>query len=107
MATLLTPTSLILVAVMTDPRDLEIARAGLVPIPALGAQGGSGRLPGFTRPVLLAWKRTVSSTRARCAARDGDPRRIAWRSAGPPAPGEYYKIQLGPLERLPKPIPGR
>jgi hypothetical protein len=108
MALTLTPTSLVLVAVITEPRDLEIARVF-----------GWYRIPLRTAPKVvavdyLAFYQTKAfneqkwriqyiapvqghelTTRGQLLREEVDH---------PRAKDEYYKIQLGPLERLPKPI---
>jgi len=104
----LSPTALILVAVMTDPRDLEIARLlGWYRIPLRKA-------PKVVAVDFLAFYQTSAfgaenwriqyisqvrghelTTRAELL-RDGDDH--------PRAREEYYKIQIGALERLPRPI---
>ena len=101
-------TSLILVAVMNDPRDMEIARLlGWYRIPlrsapkviavdylafyqtgAFGKEGGSIR---FVAPV----NGHELTTRAELLSDEFDH---------PRSKQEYYKIQIGPLVRLPKPI---
>jgi hypothetical protein len=103
------PTSLILVAVINQPRDMEIARLlGWYRIPlrtapkviavdhlafyqtgALG--GGKGKIQ-YTAPV----RGHELTTRAELLRDESDH---------PRAREEYYKIQLGPLECLPHPIP--
>jgi hypothetical protein len=105
---LLSPTSLILVAVMNKPRDLEIARLlGWYRIPLRTA-------PKVVAVDYLAFYQTSAfgnerqrieyiapvrghelTTRAELLREEADH---------PTAKAEYYKIQLGPLERLPKPI---
>lgn len=102
------PTSLILVAVIKDPRDLEIARVlGWYRIPlrsapkviavdylafyqtgAFGAEGGRIQ---FVAPVYGH----ELTTRAELLSDEIDH---------PYSSQEYYKIQIGPLERLHKPI---
>lgn len=102
------PASLILVAVINNPRDLEIARLL-----------GWYRIPLRTAPKVVAvdylafyqtgafgedkWRiQTVApvrghelTTRAELLREEPDH---------PRAGEEYYKIQLGPLDKLPKPI---
>ena len=104
----LQPTSLVLVAVVNDPRDLEIARLL-----------GWYRIPLRTAPKVVAvdylafyqtgafgeqrWRiQTVApvhghelTTRAELLRDEPDH---------PRAKEEYYKIQIGPLEQLPQPI---
>lgn len=102
------PTSLILVAVMKDSRDMEIARLlGWYRIPlrsapkviavdylafyqtaAFGEEGGRIQ---FVAPVFGH----ELTSRAELLKDEVDH---------PRANQEYYKIQIGPLERLPKPI---
>lgn len=109
MNTLLSPASLILVAVMNKPRDLEIARLlGWYRIPLRSA-------PKVVAVDYLAFYQTA-------AFGEQDRWRIEWVAEvrghelttraellrdepdHPHAHQEYYKIQLGPLERLPHPI---
>jgi hypothetical protein len=102
------PNSLILVAVINNPRDLEIARLL-----------GWYRIPLRTAPKVVAvdyvafyqtsafgdekWQINYAApvtgheltTRAELLRDEIDH---------PAAKAEYYKIQLGPLERLPRPI---
>ena len=103
------PTSLILVAVMNDPRDLEIARLlGWYRIPLRSA-------PKVVAVDYLAFYQTSAfgadekwriqtlapvrghelATRAELLQDEPDH---------PRAREEYFKVQLGPLERLPQPI---
>jgi hypothetical protein len=103
------PTSLILVAVMNNARDLEIARLlGWYRIPLrtapkviavdhlafyqTGAFGSDKWQIQYTAPV----QGNELTTRAELLRDELDH---------PSARAEYYKIQLGPLERLVKPIP--
>lgn len=105
---LLPPTSLILVVVMNDPRDLEIARLlGWYRIPLRSA-------PKVIAVDFLAFYQT--------AAFDADKWRIRWCAPvtghelttrvellrgepdHPHANKEYYKIQLGTLLELPEPV---
>jgi len=108
MAAILAPTSLVLVTILTSPRDLEIARLL-----------GWYRIPLRTAPKVIA----VDYLAFYQTAAFGD---LKWRieyiarvrghelvsraelirdEAGHPrAHEEYFKIQLGSLERLPKPI---
>lgn len=104
----LTPASLVLVAVMTSPRDLEIARVF-----------GWYRIPLRTAPKVIAvdylafyqtkafgqgkWciqfiapvKGHELTTRAQLLCEEANH---------PRAKDEYYKIQIGPLEGLPEPV---
>lgn len=103
------PTALILVAVMTDPRDLEIARLlGWYRIPLRNA-------PKVIAVDFLAFYQTAAfgeaerwqirylapvqghelTTRAELLRDEPDH---------PHAGQEYYKIQIGPLLELPQPI---
>ncbi len=104
----LLPTSLVLVAVMNDPRDLEIARVlGWYRIPLRSA-------PRVVAVDYLAFYQTSRfgdekwqiqyvapvhghelTTRAELLQDEADH---------PFAQQEYFKIQLGPLERLKQPI---
>jgi hypothetical protein len=108
MASLPSPTSLILVAVMTDPRDLEIARLlGWYRIPLrtspkviavdylafyqTGAFGDNKWRIQYVAPV----RGHELTTRAELLQDEMDH---------PRAREEYFKIQIGPLVALPKPI---
>jgi len=102
------PTSLVLVAIMNDPRDFEIARLlGWYRIPLRSA-------PKVVAVDYLAFYQT---------AKFGEEKwRIQWIAPvrghelttrlellrdepdHPHARQEYYKIQIGPLKRLPDPI---
>lgn len=104
----LSATSLVLVAVMNNPRDLEIARVlGWYRIPLRSA-------PKVVAVDYLAFYQTSAfgdekwriqyvaearghelTTRAELLREESDH---------PHANQEYYKIQLGPLERLAKPV---
>jgi hypothetical protein len=108
MALTLTPASLVLVAVITEPRDLEIARVF-----------GWYRIPLRTAPKVVAvdylafyqtkafnelkWriqyiapvKGHELTTRGQLLREEVDH---------PRASDEYYKIQLGPLEKLGQPV---
>lgn len=100
--------SLILIAVMTNPRDLEIARLlGWYRIPLrsapkviavdylafyqTGAFGPEGGCIQYISPVYGH----ELTTRAELLSDELDH---------PNSNQEYYKIQIGPLEKLPKPI---
>jgi hypothetical protein len=105
---MLEPTSLVLVAVINDPRDLEIARLlGWYRIPLRSAPKviyvdylafyqtgafGDGKWQIQTIAPVLGHELT---TRAELLHDQPDH---------PRANEEYYKLQLGPLERLPKPV---
>jgi hypothetical protein len=108
MATLLAPTSLILVAVMTDPRDLEIARLlGWYRIPLRQA-------PKVVSVDYLAFYQTSGFKEDKWRIQYVAPVRgheLATRAEllkdepdHPRAREEYFKIQIGPLQRLPQPI---
>ena len=103
------PTDLILVAVMPSPRDLEIARVlGWYRIPYKKAPktvsvdrlafyqtadfGEEKWAINFTAPVLGH----ELTTRAELLRTEPDH---------PRAGEQYFKIQIGPLERLPRPVP--
>lgn len=104
----LSPTSLILVAVMTDPRDLEIARLlGWYRIPLRKApkvvavdylafyQTGAFGAEKWRIQYIARVRGHELTTRAELLQDEVDHQR---------AREEYYKIQIGPLERLPQPI---
>jgi hypothetical protein len=108
MPALLSPASLILVAVMTSPRDLEIARLlGWYRIPlrtapkiiavdylAFYQTGGFGEEKWRVQYVAPV-KGYELTTRAELLRDEPDH---------PRAREEYFKIQIGALERLPIPI---
>ena len=104
----LTPASLILVAVMTEPRDLEIARLF-----------GWYRIPIRTAPKViavdyLAFYQTKAFKDQRWRIQHIAPVRgheLTTRDQlmrddpdHPRSKEEYYKIQIGSLEQLPEPI---
>jgi len=108
MATLLSPTSLILVAVMTDPRDFEIARLlGWYRIPLRSA-------PKVVAVDYLAFYQTSAFGEEKSCIEYIAPVRghemvtraelLKDEPDHPRAREEYYKIQIGPLERLPQPV---
>lgn len=109
MSTSLEPSSLVLVAVMTDPRDLEIARVlGWYRIPLRTApkvigvdylafyQSASFGAAGGCIQYIAAVKGYELVTRAELLQDEPEH---------PRASEEYYKIQIGPLEPLKRPIP--
>ena len=105
---MLVPTSLVLVCVLLTPRDLEIARLL-----------GWYRIPFRTAPKVVAVDTLAFYQPASFGEGAG---RIEWIAPvrghelttrgellrdepnHPRANEEYFKIQIGPLERLPKPI---
>jgi hypothetical protein len=102
------PTSLVLVAVMTEPRDLEIARLlGWYRIPLRTApkviavdylafyQSGAFDQEGGCIRYLAPVKGHELVPRGELLKDEPDH---------PRAKEEYYKIQIGPLELLPNPI---
>lgn len=103
------PSSLILVAVINSPRDLEIARLlGWYRIPlrwapkvvavdflAFYQTGTFGEEGGYIRYVAPVRGQELI-TRIELLRDEPDH---------PRAHEEYYKLQLGPLERLPAPLP--
>jgi hypothetical protein len=104
----LTPVSLVLVAVMTQPRDLEIARVF-----------GWYRIPLRTAPKVisvdyLAFYQTSTFEEQKWRIQLIAPVRghelttreqlLRDEPAHPRAKEEYYKVQLGPLEELSPPI---
>lgn len=108
METSLTPTSLVLVAVMTDPRDLEIARLF-----------GWYRIPLRTAPKViavdyLAFYQTKAFKENRwCIQYIAQVRGYELTTRGellrddldhPRTNEEYYKVQIGQLEELPNSI---
>ncbi len=108
MSALPSPTSLILIAVMTDPRDLEIARLlGWYRIPLRSA-------PKVVAVDYLAFYQTAAfgdgkwriQYLAQVRGHELTTRLELLRDEpdNPHAGQEYYKIQLGPLVELPDPI---
>jgi hypothetical protein len=108
MALTITPTSLVLVAVMTQPRDLEIARVF-----------GWYRIPLRTAPKViavdyLAFYQTKAFAENKWRIQQIAPVRghelttrdqlLREEADHPRAGEEYYKIQLGTLENLSQPI---
>ena len=108
MATSLTPSALVLVAVMTDPRDLEIARLF-----------GWYRIPLKTAPKVIAvdylafyqtkafddhkWRISyIAQVRGHELTTRGELFREE--PDHPRSKEEYFKIQIGSLEQLPNPI---
>lgn len=103
-------TALILVAVVTEPRDLEIARLlGWYRIPlrhapkvvsvdylAFYQTGGFGEAHRWQIEMIAPVRGHEMATRAELLRSEPDH---------PRAKEEYYKIQLGPLQVLPQPIP--
>jgi hypothetical protein len=105
---MLTPASLILVCLLPSPRDLEIARLlGWYRIPfrsapkVVAVDGLAFYQPGSfgDEAGKIEWTAAVRghelTTRAELLKDESDH---------PRAGEEYYKIQLGPLERLPHPV---
>lgn len=102
-------TALILVAVVTEPRDLEIARLlGWYRIPlrhapkvvsvdylAFYQTGGFGDAHRWQIEMVAPVRGHEMATRAELLRSEPDH---------PRANEEYYKLQLGPLEMLPQPI---
>jgi hypothetical protein len=102
------PTSLVLVAVINDPRDMEIARLlGWYRIPLRTA-------PKVVAVDYLAFYQTGAFGEQRWRIQTVAPVRgheLATRAEllrdepdHPRAKEEYYKIQLGPVEQLERPI---
>ncbi len=105
---MIAPASLVLVAYLPSPRDFEIARLL-----------GWYRIPAATAPRVVAVDYLAFYQPARFGARGG---RIEYAAEvrghelvtrlellrdepqHPRAHEEYYKIQIGPLERLPRPV---
>ncbi len=98
---MLTPTSLVLVCLLPSPRDLEIARLlGWYRIPFRTApKVVAVDYLAFYQPGSFEWTASVRghelATRAELLRDEADH---------PRAHEEYFKIQLGPLERLPRPV---
>lgn len=106
--TLLLPTSLVLIAVMNDPRDLEIARLlGWYRIPLRSA-------PKVIAVDFLAFYQTAAFGADKWRIRFIAPvtgNELTTRIEllrdeldHPHANLEYYKVQLGPLIELPQPV---
>jgi hypothetical protein len=106
--TLIQPTSLVLVAVINNPRDLEIARLlGWYRIPLQTA-------PKVVAVDYLAFYQTGAFGEGKWCIQYIAPVRghelttraelLKTEPDHPRAKEEYYKIQLGPLEYLPRPI---
>lgn len=104
----LSPTSLILVAVMNKPRDLEIARLlGWYRIPLRSA-------PKVIAVDFLAFYQTAAFGEHKWCIQHIAPVRghelttrlelLRDEPDHPHARQEYYKVQLGPLQTLPSPI---
>ncbi len=105
---MLSPASLVLVCVLPQPRDLEIARLlGWYRIPlrtapkviavdylAFYQPGSFGERAGLIEYIAEVRGHELT-TRVELLREEKDH---------PRAQEEYYKIQLGPLERLPQPI---
>jgi hypothetical protein len=107
----ITKTSLVLVAVMNEPRDLEIARLlGWYRIPLRSApkviavdylafyQTAAFGAEGMAIHYIASVRGHELTTRAELFKDEPNH---------PRASHEYYKLQLGPLERLAHPIPAR
>jgi hypothetical protein len=105
------PTDLILVAVINDPRDLEIARLlGWYRIPLRSA-------PKVVAVDYLAFYQTAAfkdekwqvSWIAPVQGHELATRKELLRDEPdhPHAAHEYFKIQLGPLQKLPRPVPAQ
>lgn len=108
MDTFPSPTSLILVAVMNNPRDFEIARLlGWYRIPLRSA-------PKVVAVDYLAFYQTASFGAAKWRIQTIAPVRghelttraelLRDEADHPRADQEYYKIQIGPLVSLPQPV---
>ncbi len=105
---MIAPASLVLVAYLPSPRDFEIARLL-----------GWYRIPAATAPRVVAVDYLALYQPARFGARGGRIEYVAEvrghelvtrlellrdEPEHPRAHEEYYKIQIGPLEKLPRPI---
>jgi len=105
------PEDLVLVAVMTDPRDLEIARVlGWYRIP-VGSAPKTLRVDWIAFYLTSAFRDEKWSIRylARVRGHELVRRRELLRDEPDHlrADEPYFKIQLGPLVQLQKPIPSR
>lgn len=108
MDTLLTSTSLVLVAIMNDPRDLEIARLlGWYRIPLRSA-------PKVIAVDFLAFYQTAAFGDEKWRIQYVAPVRghelttrgelLKDEPDHPHANQEYYKVEIGDLQRLPRPV---
>lgn len=105
---MLEPTSLVLVAIVNDPRDMEIARLlGWYRIPLRSAPkvifvdylafyqtGAFGEAKWQIQTIAPVLGHELTTRRELLKDQPDHPR----------AKEEYYKLQLGPLENLPKPV---
>lgn len=105
---MLDPTSLVLVAIVNDPRDMEIARLlGWYRIPLRSAPkvifvdylafyqtGAFGEAKWQIQTIAPVLGHELTTRRELLKDQPDHPR----------AKEEYYKLQLGPLENLPKPV---
>jgi hypothetical protein len=102
---------LVLVAILREPRDFEIARVlGWYRIPLASA-------PKTVRADWLAFYQTAAFGEGRWSVRYVAPVRgyelatrqeLLWEERDHPRAMEpYFKVQLGPLELLPRPIPAQ
>jgi len=109
MNALLSPTALVLVALIPKPRDLEIARLlGWYRVPLRTAPKviNVDYLAFYQASVFGEQHRWRIETVAEVRGHELSTRAELLRDEPdhPRAKEEYYKIQLGPLERLPQPI---
>ena len=105
------PEDLVLVAVMTDPRDLEIARVlGWYRIPVVSAPK-TLRVDWIAFYLTSAFGKEKWSIRYLARVRGHELVRrcelLRDESDHLRADEPYFKIQLGPLLQLPKPIPSQ
>ena len=110
-ASLPTPELLILVAIMTQPRDMEIARLlGWYRIPLRSAPRViSVDYLAFYQAAAFGESRWQINFIAPVNGHELTTRRELLQDEPdhPNAAQEYYKIQLGPLLSLPKPVPAK
>lgn len=108
---MLPPTALLLIAILKEPRDLEIARVlGWYRIPLKNA-------PKTVAVDYVAFYQTAKFDEEKWAINYVAPVKghelvtraelLRTQPNHPRANEMYYKLQLGPLERLPQPIPSR
>ncbi len=107
---MLTPESLVLLAVMNEPRDLEIARLlGWYRIPLRSAPRVIGvDYLAFYQTAAFGEQGSAIQWIAPLRGHELATRRELFKDEPdhPRAAHEYYKIQLGPLELLPRPVTG-
>lgn len=103
------PTDLVLVCIMPSPRDLEIARTlGWYRIPLVsGPHVIAADHLAFYQPASFGSRKWCIEYTAPVAGNELVLRRDLFKDEPdhPRAMNEYYKVQLGTLQTLPRPIP--